>query len=211
MPSVSMLSVSKRIAFAALPAAVGAALVVGAVRAHPTMADAAAFDVAEAGPATMPAGVAPRADAGSAQMMAGQMTANPAARLAARRMHLADRLATLHVYLDITPQQEGSWHAFSQAVLNMVPDARDLPQPGQPESAFDGIDRMAKMIQQRAQAAQAMDQAAQTLKASLTPEQITRADGAWALMRAHMMRMHRMHEHAWMRWSHPGGQGPQRG
>ena len=205
-----MLSISKRIAFAALPAAVGAALVVGAVRAHPTMADTAAFDVAEAGPATMPAGVAPRADAGSAQM-SGPMMADPAARLAARRMHLADRLATLHVYLDITPQQEGPWHAFSQAVLNMVPDARDLPQPGQPESAFDGIDRMAKMIQRRAEAAQSMDRAAQTLKASLTPEQITRADGAWTLMRAHMMHMHRMHAHAWMRWLHSGGQAPQRG
>lgn len=206
-----MLTISKRIAFAALPAAVGAALVVGAVRAHPTMADTTAFDVAEAGPATMPAGVAPRADAGAAQMMPGQMMADPAARLAARRMHLADRLATLHVYLDITPQQEGPWHAFSQAVLNMVPDARDLPQPGQPESAFDGIDRMAKMIQRRAEAAQAMDRAAQTLKASLTPEQITRADGAWTLMRAHMMHMHRMHAHAWMRWLHSGGQAPQRG
>jgi hypothetical protein len=119
---------------------------------------------------------------------------------AERRLRLADRLATMHVYLDIAPAQEDAWHGFSQALLAMVPDPKDMAPPGHPPmGAFESIDRMAKMMQRRADAAQAVDQAAQKLKAVMTPAQIQKADAAWAAMREHWM--HRR-EHGWHHHGH---------
>jgi hypothetical protein len=104
-------------------------------------------------------------------------------------LRMAERLATLEVYLGITPQQQDAWRVFTQAALAMA------PSPGERHGdagagAFEGIDHMAARLQHVADAAQKFDQAAQALKAVLTPEQIQKADLAWATLRE-------MREHHW--------------
>ena len=106
---------------------------------------------------------------------------------AAPGLRLADRLATLEVYLGITPQQQDAWRAFTQAALAMVPNPEETHR-GMGSGAFDGIEHMTARLQHMAEAAQKLEQAAQGLKAVLTPEQIQKADGAWATL-------HPMHEH----------------
>jgi periplasmic protein CpxP/Spy len=113
-------------------------------------------------------------------------------------LRIADRLATLHTYLGITPQQEGAWNDFAQAAIAMA------PQPGERHGmehmgAFEGIDHMAQHIQDLGQKAQKLDQAAQALKGVLTPDQIKKADAVWA----ERMAMREHHWHEWMhRWMH---------
>jgi hypothetical protein len=192
----------RRLTQVALPTMICAALVAGAARARSAGpdCDAMPLEVAQAdttSPAP-PAAPMPGAEAGHGPHMhpgwgMGGME-HREAWAAGRRLRLADRLATMHVYLDIGPAQEDAWHGFSQALLAMVPDPKDMPSPGMSSGAFEGIDRMAKMMQRRADAAQAVDQAAQKLKAVMTPAQIQKADAAWAAMHAHWM--HR-HEHDW--------------
>jgi hypothetical protein len=191
----------RRLAQVALPTMICAALVAGAARARSAgpADDAMPLEVAQAdatAPAAPPAAPMPGGEAGHGPHMhpgwvMGGME-HREAWAAGRRLRLADRLATMHVYLDITPAQEDAWHAFSQALLAMVPDPKDMPPPG-PAGAFEGIDRMAKMMQRRADAAQAVDQAAQKLKASLTPAQVTKADAAWAALREHWEHAHWHH------------------
>ena len=115
---------------------------------------------------------------------------------AAPGLRLADRLATLEVYLGITSQQQDAWRAFTQAALAMVPNPQEMHRD-MAGGAFDGIDRMTARLQHMAEAAQKLNQAAQALKAVLTPEQIQRADAAWATLHAmHEHHMdHEMHEH----------------
>jgi hypothetical protein len=106
---------------------------------------------------------------------------------AARGLRLADRLATLEIYLGITPQQQDTWRAFTQAALAMVPNPEEMHRDVA-GGAFDGIEHMTTRLQHMAEAAQKLNQAAQSLKAVLTPEQIQKADAAWVTL-------HAMHEH----------------
>jgi hypothetical protein len=200
----------RRLAQVALPTMICAALVAGAARARSARPadDAMPLEVAQAdttqpsspAPATGPI---PGGEAGHGPHMhpgwgMGGMEHRDA-WAAGRRLRLADRLATMHVYLDIAPAQEDAWHGFSQALLAMVPDPKDS-YPGV-SGAFEGIDRMAKMMQRRADAAQALDQAAQKLKAVMTPAQIQKADAAWASMREHWRHVR---EHGWHHQGHHG-------
>jgi periplasmic protein CpxP/Spy len=113
---------------------------------------------------------------------------------AAMGLRIAERMNALQTYLAITPQQQDAWNAFAQAAIAMVPDhggPRELARLG----AFDGIDRMTQHMQDLAQKAQKLDQAAQALKAVLTPDQIKKADDIWtARMEAR--------EHRWQHWMH---------
>ena len=62
--------------------------------------------------------------------------------------------------------------------------------------AFDGIEHMTARLQHMAEAGQKLEQAAQALKAVLTPEQIQKADAAWATLHAmHEHHGHEMHGH----------------
>jgi hypothetical protein len=204
----------RRLAQVALPTMLCAALIAGAARARSAGANDDAMPLTTAQTnvpgaitpgATTPAPEPPGAAAGDAGPHGAEMHGGWGMRgaehreawAAERQLRIASRLATMHVYLDITPQQEDAWHAFSQAVLAMVPEPQDMPdgmKDGQhPMGMFDGIDRMAKMMQRRADAAQAVDQAAQKLKASLTPAQVTKADAAWAALREHWEHAHWHH------------------
>jgi hypothetical protein len=116
---------------------------------------------------------------------------------AAPGLRLADRLATLEVYLGITPQQQAAWRAFTQAALAMVPNPEEMHHD-MAGGAFDGIEHMTARLQHMAEAAQKLEQAAQALKAVLTPEQIQKADAAWATL-------HAMHEHHGMHRHHDDG------
>ena len=113
-------------------------------------------------------------------------------------LRIAERLNTLHTYLGITPEQQTAWDAFAQAVIAMVPadgGPHDMARIG----AFEGIDRMTQHMQTMAQNAQKLDQAAQALKAVLTPDQIKKADEVWAAR----MEDREHHWHEWMhRWLH---------
>jgi hypothetical protein len=104
-------------------------------------------------------------------------------------LRLADRLATLEIYLGITTQQQDAWRAFTQAALAMVPNPEEMHRD-MTGSAFDGLEHMTTRLQHMAEAAQKLNQVAQALKAVLTPEQIQKADAAWATL-------HAMHEHRW--------------
>jgi hypothetical protein len=196
----------RRLAQVALPTMICAALVAGAARARSARPgdDAMPLEVAQADTTSpAPLGPMPGGEAGRGPHMhpgwGMGWTEHREAWAAQHRLRLADRLATMHVYLDIAPAQEDAWHGFSQAVLAMVPDPKDMPSPGPdaghpPMGAFEGIDRMAKMMQRRADAARTVDQAAQRLKAVMTPAQVQKADGAWAAMREHWMHGH---DHGW--------------
>jgi len=106
---------------------------------------------------------------------------------AAPGLRLADRLATLEIYLGITPQQQDAWRAFTQAALAMVPNPEEMHRD-MAGGAFEGIEHMTARLQHMAEAAQKLQQAAQALKSVLTAEQIQKADAAWAAL-------HTMHEH----------------
>jgi LTXXQ motif family protein len=116
---------------------------------------------------------------------------------AAPGLRLADRLATLEVYLGITPQQQDAWRAFTQAALAMVPNPEEMRRD-RAGGAFEGIEHMTARLQHRAEAGQKLEQAAQALKAVLMPEQIQKADAAWATL-------HAMHEHHEMHGHHGEG------
>jgi hypothetical protein len=116
---------------------------------------------------------------------------------AAPGLRLADRLATLEVYLGITPQQQDAWRAFTQAALAMVPNPEEMHRD-MAGGAFDGIEHMTARLQHMAEAAQKLEQAAQALKTVLTPEQIQKADAAWETL-------HAMHEHHGMHGHHGDG------
>ena len=114
---------------------------------------------------------------------------------AAAGLKLADRLATLEVYLGITSQQQDAWRAFTQAALTMIPNPDEMHRD-MAGGAFDGIAHITAHLQHMAEEAQKLAQAAEALKAVLTPEQIRKADVAWTTLRA--MRehhFHHMHEH----------------
>lgn len=118
---------------------------------------------------------------------------------AAPGLRLADRLATLEVYLGITAQQQDAWRAFTQAALAMVPNPEEMHRD-MSGGAFDGIEHMTARLQHMADAGQKLEQAAQALKAVLTPEQIEKADAAWATLHA----MHDHHGHHEMHGHHGG-------
>ena len=109
---------------------------------------------------------------------------------AAPGLRLADRLATLEIYLGITPQQQDAWRAFTQAALAMVPNPQEMHRD-MSGGAFEGIEHMTTRLQHMDEAAQKLNQAAQALKAVLMPEQIEKADAAWATL--HAMHEHEMH------------------
>jgi hypothetical protein len=153
-----------RVARAAVPALLGSGLVVGVTRAQaPTQPEA---PVAPPPPHFHDEG--------------GGWGAAPGLRL-------ADRFATLEVYLGITPQQQDAWRAFTQAALAVVPNPEEMHRDMTGDT-FDGIEHMTARLQHMAEAAQKLEQAAQALKAVLTPEQIQRANAAWATL-------HAMYEH----------------
>jgi hypothetical protein len=106
---------------------------------------------------------------------------------AAPGLRLADRLATLEVYLGITAQQQDAWRSFTQAALAMVPNPEEMHRD-MAGGAFEGIEHMTARLQHMAEAGQKLEQAAQALRAVLTPEQIQKADAAWTTL-------HAMHEH----------------
>ena len=112
-------------------------------------------------------------------------------------LRLADRFATLEVYLGITPQQQDAWRAFTQAALAMVPSPEEMRRDAG-GGAFDAIEHMTARMQDMATKAQNLEQTAQALQAVLTPEQIQKADAAWATLRA--AREHRTRH--WMRDNH---------
>jgi hypothetical protein len=173
----------RRLARMALPAMICAALAAGVARAAAGAADdPAPFALVQNDPAPAEPPLLPRRGWGGME--------HREAWAARRALHLADRLATMHVYLGITPQQEDAWRGFSQAVLAMVPPPDMAPRD---DGAFDGIDRMARMMQRRAEAARAVADAAEKLKATMSPEQIHQADAAWAAMREHWEH----HHHDW--------------
>jgi hypothetical protein len=153
-----------RVARAAVPALLGSALVIGVARAQ-TQAQPEA-PVAPAPPHFHHEG--------------GGWGAAPGLRL-------ADRFATLEVYLGITPQQQDAWRAFTQAALAMVPNPEEMHRD-MTGDAFDGIEHMTARLQHMAEAAQKLEQAAQALKAVLAPEQMQKANAAWSTL-------HAMHEH----------------
>ena len=94
-----------------------------------------------------------------------------------RGLHLAQRLAGLEIYLQITPEQQPQWRAFTTALLAMVPDTRPPAN-----DAFAAIDQVAARVQAMAQPAQHLHDTAEALKAVLTPDQIGRANAIWASM-----------------------------
>jgi hypothetical protein len=122
---------------------------------------------------------------------------------AAPGLRLADRLATLEIYLGITPQQQDAWRAFTQAALAMAPNPQEMHRD-RSGGAFEGIEHMTTRLQHMDEAAQKLNQAAQALKAVLTPEQIEKADAAWATL--HAMHEHEMHHE--MHGHHGGGDEP---
>lgn len=160
----------RRIARAALPALLGSALVIGVVYAQT--------------PAQPDAPVAPPPP---------QFHHEGGGWGAAPGLRLADRLATLEVYLGITPPQQDAWRAFTQAALAMVPNPEEMHRD-MAGGAFDGIEHMTARLQHMAEAAQRFEQAAKALKAVLTAEQIQKADTAWATLHA-MHGRHGMHRH----------------
>jgi len=113
---------------------------------------------------------------------------------AMRQFRLAERLAGLEIYLAITPQQQPQWTAFTAAMMAMVPDRQ--PPAG---DAFAAIDQITAKVEAMAQPAQHLHDAADALKAVLTPEQIGRANAIWATMHDH--------QRGGM-WRHPGGDAP---
>jgi LTXXQ motif family protein len=162
----------RRMTFVALPALLGSALVLGVVHAQ-----------------TPPQPGAPVLPPPHFHHDGGRWGAAPGLRL-------ADRFATLEIYLGITPQQQDAWRAFTQAALAMVPNPEEMHRD-MAGGAFDGIEHMTARLQHMAEAAQKLEQAAQTLKAVLTPEQIQKADAAWATLHAmhEQGRHHGMHRH----------------
>ncbi len=173
------LTPKRRILMLVVPALLASALAVGVVRAQtpPPPPGAAAAPPAPPQGAPPPGPEGMGRDGGHDGGMHGRWGAMPALRV-------ADRLATMQVYLGITPEQMGQWRAFTQAAIAMAPDPADW-HAGMRDGAFEGIDRMSARMQKMAAAAQELDRAAQALKAVLTPEQITRADAAWRTMHAH--------------------------
>jgi hypothetical protein len=167
MEVLMQISPVRRMARVALPALLGSALVIGVVRAQT--------------PAQPGAPVAPPPP--HFHHEGGGWGAAPGLRL-------ADRLATLEVYLGITPQQQDAWRAFTQAALAMVPNPEEMHRD-MAGGAFEGMEHMTARLQHMAEVAQKLEQAAQALKAVLAPEQIQKADAAWATL--HAMREHRGH------------------
>lgn len=113
-----------------------------------------------------------------------------------RGMDIAARLAATETYIGITPDQQDSWRAYSQAVIAFIepgPEARD-PATGPAsdvetgDAAADeseagdadqsqrllGPERFARATLERAGKAQAVIDAATALRAELTPDQLDR-------------------------------------
>jgi protein CpxP len=88
------------------------------------------------------------------------------------------RLTKLKAKLDIRPEQETQWDAFSQTVLQQVEQMKATHQQrkGGPVTAPERIDRRIEMMKQRVAGFEAVGQAAKGLYAVLSPAQQQIAD-----------------------------------
>lgn len=108
------------------------------------------------------------------------------------------RLAKLKAELKITPQQEGAWNAFTQALEPSAPPAAQNPDHMRGEFAKmttpERIDRMRAIRDQRDALMDQRDIATKTFYAALSPGQQQVFDRA-------TLRMMHGHGH---HWKHPG-------
>ncbi|HWX12532.1 MAG TPA: Spy/CpxP family protein refolding chaperone [Trinickia sp.] len=105
---------------------------------------------------------------------------SPAAKHEAR---VEERIASLHKQLKITPQQEGQWKPFADAMLE---DAQTMGQLSEQrmkgvetESALDNMREYAQLTQAHADGAKKLVAAFEPLYSSLSPEQKQAADAAF--------------------------------
>lgn len=113
-----------------------------------------------------------------------------------RGMDIAARLAATETYIGITPDQQESWGAYSQAVIAFFEPGPDAPDPaadpasdaeagdapaGEAEAGdadqsqrLLGPERFARATLERAGKAEAVIEAATALRAELTPDQLDR-------------------------------------
>lgn len=114
-------------------------------------------------------------------------------------LRLADRLSTLETYIGITPEQAPAWRAYANAMQAFAEPPRpmrgthprdgvDMPSPqgenqdparrqAQPPQMLLG-ERMAEHALAKGRRAEGLKSAAATLRAELSPEQLTRLIGA---------------------------------
>jgi len=94
------------------------------------------------------------------------------------RAHAQKRLGRLKAALQITPEQETQWSAFSAAVLQQMEQfkARHEAMKNPAASAPERIDRQIEAMKQRLAGFEAMGQAAKDLYAALSPAQQQIAD-----------------------------------
>jgi hypothetical protein len=88
------------------------------------------------------------------------------------------RLDRLKSKLQITPEQEPKWSAFSSTVLDQMERLKSAHRGmrGQPTKAPERIDRQVEFMKQRLAAFESIAQAAKDLYAALTPQQQLIAD-----------------------------------
>jgi len=140
-----------------------APLVVGAIAAlNVTLAQAADTDVEEQ-PGITAEQTAPE--------NAARTQHDPGAYVLKRLTHLKEKL-------QITPDQEPQWQAFSDTVVQQTQQLRSAHRTRQaaPAKAPERIDRQVELMKQRVAGFEAIAQSAKTLYAALTPAQQQVAD-----------------------------------
>ncbi len=116
--------------------------------------------------------------------------------------HHAKHMAKLKTELGITPQQQGAWNSFAEAMQPPAPPQKASREQMRAEFAKmttpERIDKMRALRDRRAALMDQRDIATKTFYAALSPEQQQKFDNI-------MLRMMHRHDH------HGGWHGPQRG
>lgn len=93
---------------------------------------------------------------------------------------LAMKLSAAEIYLGVTPEQLGSWRAYTTALIDLVspgPDRKPSPPKGpgaaRPEPRLAG-EELAGIMAKKAEQAKALQDAVATLKPKLSPQQVLR-------------------------------------
>lgn len=94
----------------------------------------------------------------------------PAPGRMAGGLALAAHLSATETYLGITPEQQGPWRDYCQALVGFM---QPEPPPG-PEAGQLMAERMAQAVLARADKAQALLVATTALRGALQPEQLAR-------------------------------------
>lgn len=92
--------------------------------------------------------------------------------------HAQKRLERLKADLKITPEQEGQWTAFTDAVMQQMQQFKTAHEgmKSMPTKAPERIDREVEMMKQRTASFETIAQAAKKLYSALTPDQQQIAD-----------------------------------